>query len=53
MAALSGSGSNRIFTEHGEWAESERGRDYFNEVIETRATGTRLMFNSLALEMDI
>jgi hypothetical protein len=35
MAALSGSGSNCSFTQHGEWAESQRGRDYCNEVTET------------------
>jgi hypothetical protein len=47
MAAFSGSGSgsNCIFTEHGEWAESQRGRDYFNEVTERQATGTRHMYN--------
>jgi mevalonate pyrophosphate decarboxylase len=47
MAALSGSGSgsNCIFTEHREWAESQRGRDYFNEVTERQATGTRLTYN--------
>lgn len=45
MAAFSGRDSNCIFTERGEWAEPQRGRDYFNEVTERQATGTQLMYN--------
>jgi len=45
MAALSGSVSNCIFTDYGEWAESHRGRDYFTEVTERRASGTRILYN--------
>lgn len=45
MAALSGSGSNCIFTEYSEWAVSQGGRDCLTEVTERRASGTRIMYN--------